>query len=81
MGPKKGRRVRKIEVPTENVPEFELGDTVADIQQRRDDKEARESKEAQVQQQKKRQGGRRQEWGNHTRKRRELQKNTQDRKK
>ena len=31
MGPKKGRRVRKIEVPTDSVPEFELGDTVADI--------------------------------------------------
>ena len=25
MGPKKGRRVRKIEVPTDTVPEFELG--------------------------------------------------------
>ena len=25
MGPKKGRRVRKIEVPTETAPKFELG--------------------------------------------------------
>ena len=25
MGSKKGRRVRKIEVPTDSVPEFELG--------------------------------------------------------
>ena len=25
MGPKKGRRVRKIQVPTDSVPEFELG--------------------------------------------------------
>ena len=25
MGPKKGRRVRKIEVPIDSVPEFELG--------------------------------------------------------
>ena len=32
MGPKKGRRVRKIEGPTDSVPEFELGDTGADIQ-------------------------------------------------
>ena len=33
MGLNKGRRVRKIEVPTDSVPEFELGDTAADIQQ------------------------------------------------
>ena len=25
MGPKKGRRVRKIEVPTDSDPEFKLG--------------------------------------------------------
>ena len=37
MGPKKSRRaVRRIEVPTETPPEFELGDTVADIQRRRE---------------------------------------------
>ena len=29
MGPKKGRRVRKIEVNTNSVPEFQLGDMVA----------------------------------------------------
>ena len=32
MGPKKGRRVRKIDVPTDTPTEFELGDT-ADIQE------------------------------------------------
>ena len=31
MGPKKGRRVKKIDPPTDIVPEFELGDTAADI--------------------------------------------------
>ena len=51
MGPKKGRRVRKIEVPTDSVPEFELLDTAADIQQRRQDREARERDEVQQQQQ------------------------------
>ena len=35
MGHKNCRRVRKIEVPTDSVPEFELGDTVANIQWRR----------------------------------------------
>ena len=39
MGPKKGRRVRKIEVPTDSVPEFELGETAADILRRRQDRE------------------------------------------
>ena len=34
IGPKKGRRVRKIAVPTASVPEFELGDTAMNIQQR-----------------------------------------------
>ena len=32
MGPTKGRRVRKTEVSTDSVPEFELGDIEADIQ-------------------------------------------------
>ena len=32
MDPKKGRRVRKIKVPTDSVPEFELGYTVTDLQ-------------------------------------------------
>ena len=48
MGPKKGRRVRKIEVPTDSFPEFELWDTAADIQ-RRMRREAREMEEAQQQ--------------------------------
>ena len=41
MGPKKGRRVRKIDTPTE----FELGDRAADIQRRWEEREARESEE------------------------------------
>ena len=46
MGPKKGRRVlRRIEVPTKTPPEFELGDTAADIQRRKEEKEAREKEE------------------------------------
>ena len=51
MGPKKGRKVRKIEVPTDSVPEFELGDTAADIQQRRQEREATQTEETQQQQQ------------------------------
>ena len=51
MGPKKGRRVRKIEVPTGSVPEFELGDTETDIQLRREERKAREREETQQQQQ------------------------------
>ena len=31
MAPNKSRRVRKIEVPTDSVPEFELGDPAVDI--------------------------------------------------
>ena len=53
MGPNKGRRVGKIEVPTDSVPEFKLGDTVADIQRMREEREAREREEAQQQQQRK----------------------------
>ena len=34
MGPKKGRRVRKIEVPTDKVPEFELGDSGREASER-----------------------------------------------
>ena len=40
MGPKNGRRLRKIEVTTDSVSECELGDTAADIQQRREEREA-----------------------------------------
>ena len=49
MGPKKGRKVRKIEIPTDSVPEFELEDTVADIQQRKQEREATQREEAQQQ--------------------------------
>ena len=45
MGPKKGRRVRKIEVPTDTPTEFELGDTATDIQRIRGESEAREREE------------------------------------
>ena len=51
MGFKKGRRVRKIEVPSDSVNEFELGDTVADIQRKRQEREAR-GEEAQQQREK-----------------------------
>ena len=49
MGLKKDRRVRKIEVPTDSVPELELEDTGADIQWRREERKAREKEEAQKQ--------------------------------
>ena len=42
MGSKKGKSVRKIEVPTDTPTHFELGDTAADIQ-RREEKEQRDS--------------------------------------
>ena len=40
MGPKKGSE--KIEVRTETPPEFELENTAEDIQQRREERKARE---------------------------------------
>ena len=45
MGPKKGRRVRKIEVPTDSVPESELGDTVTEIHWSREERKAKEREE------------------------------------
>ena len=57
MCPKKGRRVRKIEVPTDSV---QLGNTAVDIQQRRQEREAREGEEAQPQKQR---GGGKEEGG------------------
>ena len=45
MGPTKGKRVKKTDVPTDTPTEFELGDTVADIQSRREEREAREREE------------------------------------
>ena len=45
MGPKKDRRVRNIEVPTDVSTEFVLGDTATDIQGRREEREARERDE------------------------------------
>ena len=61
MGPKKGRRVRKIEVPTDSVPESELGDTAADIQRRRLEREARKREETQQEQQNEEEEARRKE--------------------
>ena len=50
MGPKKGRRVRAKEVPTDTPTEFKLGDTPVDIQMRTEERRARErEKEAQKQ--------------------------------
>ena len=64
--------MRKIDVPTDSVPEFELGDTVADIQQRKEENEARERvKEAEKQERKP--GGRKL----HTQQWRECQKSVQ----
>ena len=45
--------MRKIEVPTDSIPEFELGDMAADIQRRREEREARQRvEEAQKQREK-----------------------------
>ena len=40
----RGRR-RKIEVPTDTQPQFELGDTAADIERRRREREKRDERE------------------------------------
>ena len=45
MGPEKGRRVEKIEVPTNSVPEFMLGNTAPDMQWRREERKPREREE------------------------------------
>ena len=45
--------MRKIEVLTDSVPEFELEDTVADIHRRRQEREAGEREETEQQQQRK----------------------------
>ena len=47
MGPKKGRRVKNIKLPTYSVPEFELGDTAVDIQWRREAREREEDEQGQ----------------------------------
>ena len=41
---RKGRR-RKIEVPTDTQPQFELGDTAEDIERRRREREERDERE------------------------------------
>ena len=45
MGPKRGRRVRKTDVPMDTPTEFELVDTATDIQRRREERKARERDE------------------------------------
>ena len=45
MGPEKGKRMRKIEISEDTPTEFELGNTAADIQRRREEMEAREREE------------------------------------
>ena len=70
MGSKKGRKVRKIEVPTDSVPEFELGDTAVDIQRRREEREARERGRRGT----KTEGGGGKEWSKYTHKRKDWQK-------
>ena len=50
-GPKKARRnVRKIEVPTDTPTEYELGDTAADIQRKREEGKQREREDSEKQQ-------------------------------
>ena len=50
MGPQRGRRMRKIEVPTDTPTDFLLGYMAADIHRRREEKEAIErAEEAQEQ--------------------------------
>ena len=51
MGPKKARRnLRKTEVPTDTPTEFELGDTAAVLQRRREEREQGDRKEAEKKQ-------------------------------
>ena len=45
MGPKKGRRQGKIEVPKDTPTESELEDTAADIQRRRGQRDERDRKD------------------------------------
>ena len=75
MGPNRGRRVRKIEVPTDSVTEFELGDSryPAEGGERRGKLERGRRPNNSIRG-RRRPGGRRQERRNHTLKRRELQK-------
>ena len=49
----RGRR-RKIEVPTDTQPQFQLGDTTKDIERRRRDRVEREEREGQEQEERER---------------------------
>ena len=51
MGPKQGRKnARKIEIPRDTPTDFKLGDTAADIQRMREEREQREREEVEKQQ-------------------------------
>ena len=57
MGLKNAQKnVRKIEVPTDTPSGFELGDTAADTQRRREEREQREREETEKQQREERDG-------------------------
>ena len=53
--------VRKIEIPTDTLTEFELGDTAAAIQRRREEREQREEAEKQQMEEREREETRRAE--------------------
>ena len=50
MDPKKGRRVRKIEIQADTPTKFELGDTAPDIE-RMNERQQREREEEEAQKQ------------------------------
>ena len=54
----RGRR-RNTEVPTDTQPQFELGDTAADIERRRREREERGERERREQEEKDRERGKR----------------------
>ena len=56
----RGRR-RKIEVPTDTLPQFELGDTAEDIEKRRREREERDGRERVEQEEMEREDGEREE--------------------
>ena len=62
IGSKMSRKhVRKIDIPTDTHTEFVLGDTAADIQRRREEREQREREEADKQQREEREREEREE--------------------
>ena len=63
----RGRR-RKIEVPTDTQPQFELADTAEDIERRRREREDREERERIEQEERDRERGWRENGGKRVRK-------------